>query len=116
MSVRNLLLPLTAVGSWQQLSSLITTEQAANSASDLPPICNELDIINPETNADGSRLEITSDPVTFTPAYRLLKEEHQPFTSQCYNNQSTMDKWIRLVDEATGNPIDGDARVVINFA
>lgn len=116
MSTRNLLLPLTAVGNWQQLSTLIATEQAANSASNLPPICNELILVNPETNADGSRLQITSDPVTFTPAYSLLKEDQQPFTSHCYNNQSTMDKWVRLIDEATGNPIDGDARVILTFA
>src|SRR4051812_42303738 len=86
---------------WAKLSTLIKNEQP-----NLPTICNSLEIISPETNADGSRLEITSDPVNLEPAYRLLKEEHQSFNASCYNNMSTMDKWVRLVDEA-GNPIDG---------
>ena len=118
MATRNVLLPLAddeGTNGWRLLSDRIAEEQAANSATNLPTVCQDLTIVNPETNAGDSRLQITSDPVTFTPAYSLLPEEERTFSASCYNNMSTMDKWIRLVDGA-GAPIDGNARVTINFA
>lgn len=120
MSMRNLILTLDkddGTNGWQQLSALIAAEQAANDADNLPTVCHNLVLINPETNADGTVLQITSDPVDFTVGYRKLKEEEQPFDAPCYNNLSTMDKWIRLVDGAEPPvAVDGDVRVVINFA
>jgi hypothetical protein len=118
MSTKNVLLVLAddeGTNGWRNLAERIAEFQAANDRSNLPTICFNLDIISPETNADGSHLEITFDPVDFSIAYRLLKEETQTFTADCYNNLSTMDKWIRLANEA-GEPIDGHARVVIQYA
>lgn len=118
MSTRNLLLPLLAidgVNGWLNLAERIRLEQIDNDATDLPTNCNTLTITSPETNVDGTYVEITSDPVTFTPAFRLLKEESKEYLAHCYNNISTMDKWVRIVDEM-GDPTGGDVRVNIEYA
>lgn len=119
MSTKTVELPLASTdgtNGWLNLANRIATERAANDADNLPTNCQSLDIISPNTNADGTRLEITSDPVDFVPAYRLLKEEHKEFLSPLRsNNISTMDKWIRIVD-AAGDPTDGSAIATIQYA
>jgi len=113
MSTRNVTVDLA---DWTKLSILITAQD-----SNLGKFtnCQSLEIISPESNADGTRVDITSDLVNKDIAYRLLKEEKKLFESLLRsNNISTMDKLIRIVDGSTeaGVVTVGTARIVLNFA
>lgn len=115
MATRNVTVTL---GDWAKLSTLIAATLAADAKPNLPTVCQKLEIISPESNADGTRVDISSDPVDFNIAYRLLKEEKQAFESPLRsNNISTMDKWLRIVDGSSeaGVVTAGTARVVLNF-
>jgi len=116
MSTKNV---TVALADWTKLSTLIAAALLADDKPNFPTVCQKLEIISPESNADGTRVDISTDPVDFDIAYRLLKEEKQPFESPLRsNNISTMDKWIRIVDGSTeaGIVTAGTARIILNFA
>jgi len=116
MATRNV---TVALADWTKLSTLIAAALLADDKPNLPTVCQSLDIISPESNADGTRVDISTDPVDFDIAYRLLKEEKKEFNSPLRsNNISTMDKWLRIVDGSSeaGVVTVGTARIVLNFA
>jgi|ERR1044071_8365890 hypothetical protein len=113
MSTKNVTITL---GDWAKLSTLIAAALATDDKPNFPTVCQSLEIISPESNADGTHVDITSDLVDKDIAYRLLKEESKLFESPLRsNNISTMDKLIRIVD-AADVVTAGTARVVLNFA
>ncbi len=104
---------LVDLADWTKLSTLIT---AKNPNLGSLTNCQSINVESPETNADGTRVDITMDLVSKDPAYRLLKEEDQLFESPLRsNNISTLDKLLRIVDNA-GAVTAGKARITLNFA
>src|SRR5690349_2189728 len=86
MATRNTTVDLA---DWTLLSTLIAAQDI--NLSKLTN-CQKLDIISPSSNADGTLVQITSDPVHHDIAYSLLKEESQSFESPLRsNNISTID-------------------------
>lgn len=113
MAIRNVTVDLA---DWALLSTLIAAKD-----TNLGKLtnCQSLEIVSPESNADGTRVDITMDLVDKDIAHRLLKQENKLYESPLRsNNISTMDKMIRIVDGSTeaGVVTAGTARVILNFA
>lgn len=110
MATRNVTVDLA---DWTLLSTLIATQDI--NLSKLTN-CQKLEIISPDSNADGTKVQITSDFVNKDIGYSLLKEEGQVFESPLRsNNISTIDKKLRIVDAA--NVVTaGTARIILNYA
>lgn len=104
-------------GNFQNLKTLVDATLESNGEPPWMPNGFDLEVYSPRSNADGTRVQLTSDFVNEIPNKEILKEASETFQAggAIHNSVTLIDKMIRIVD-ASDLATTGKAVITFEWA
>lgn len=108
---------INLTGTYQLLKTLVAASLTANNEAPWMDSGFNLKIYHPRTNADGCRIQVTSDFIGSIADREILKEASEEWNAggATVNSVSLLDKRVRILDNADASTT-GTAVVTLDWA